>query len=651
MRYRWPQLLSQHMTACSAAYTGSADRCGERHAARNHRASWLTLGWVLVVFACWLCTAPAQAQSGRRVALLIGNAAYTGGMPALSYPLQDVSVLEQSLKRLNFEVQVVRNADQRAMGRAIRDFGTSAREAQVALVYYSGHGMQARDENYLIPVGASVETEGDLEIEAVSLRALMRQIEDARPRTAVVVLDACRDNPVAARTKSGTKGLSRVQNPPNNTLVVFAALPGTTATDNGVFAKELASRIVEPNVGIRTVFDKVGQAVRQATNQRQAIQRDDQLNEDVVLVATARVEAVVPAPGPNAEQIEQQAWEAARGGNSAPAYNAYLAEYPRGRFASVARVELARLQSAPQPAVPAPAPTPPPASVQQAGQVFKDCAQCPEMVVVPAGSFTMGSSAAEQALANAGGLSANDTSRESPQHTVRVRSFAAGRYAVTRGEFGAFVQARGYVTEAEQGDGCFKPSGTEWKKDKATNWRNAGFAQSDDHPVVCVSWNDAKAYAQWVSQSTGKEYRLLSEAEREYAARGGRQSAFWWGDSITTGQANYHGTSRSYNGSPKGGWRRATVAVGSFRANPYGLYNVHGNVWEWVEDCFHENYNGAPTDGSAWTTGCSGDFRVLRGGSWDDYPANLRSASRSGGTPGDRDSSIGFRLARTLITP
>jgi hypothetical protein len=292
----------------------------------------------------------------RRVALLIGNAAYTSGMPALTYPLQDIRVLEQSLKKLNFEVQVIRNADQKAMGRAIRDFGTSAREAQVALVYYSGHGMQARDENYLIPVGATIETEGDLDIEAIQLKALMRQIEDARPKTTVVVLDACRDNPVASRTKSGSKGLSRVQNPPNNTLVVFAALPGTTATDNGVFAKELANRLVEPNVGIRTVFDKVGQAVRQATGQKQSIQRDDQLSEDVVLLANARVEPVpvpvpapVPAPiqdGPTAAQIEQQAWETASRGNAEAGFRAYLSEYPQGRFAGAARVAIATLGSA-----------------------------------------------------------------------------------------------------------------------------------------------------------------------------------------------------------------------------------------------------------------------------------------------------------------
>ncbi len=281
------------------------------------------------------------------------------------------------------------------------------------------------------------------------------------------------------------------------------------------------------------------------------------------------------------------------------------------------------------------------------GTVIKDCAECPELVVVPAGGFTMGSSAQEQALANSAGVSAELTARESPQHYVRVPSFAAGRYAVTKGEFAAFVRSSGYRTEAERGDGCYMWTGKEWKKDAAYNWRNVGFTQGDDHPVVCVSWNDAQAYIQWINRISGKSYRLPSEAEREYAARGGTQTAFWWGDSITTSQANYNGN-HSYNGSPKGQSRQATVPVNGFSANPFGLYNVHGNVWEWVEDCWHENYAGAPTDGSAWTTDCSGKYRVLRGGSWNYNPVILRSAFRDRGNPVNRYDNHGFRLSRTL---
>jgi len=295
--------------------------------------------------------------------------------------------------------------------------------------------------------------------------------------------------------------------------------------------------------------------------------------------------------------------------------------------------------------------SPKPDARPRAGQVIKDCADCPEMVVIPAGSFTMGSSAAEQALANAAGLPENFTRRENPQHRFNIRSFAAGRYAISRGEFAAFARAKGYLTEAERGDGCFAWNGKEWKKDRAYNWRNVGFTQADNHPVVCVSWNDAQAYIGWLNQSSGQTYRLLSEAEREYAARGGTQTAFWWGDSISTAQANYNGKGTSYNGSPQGEYRQTTVPVNSFSPNSFGLYNVHGNVWEWVEDCWHDDYSGAPADGTAWTTACSSIARVLRGGSWDSNPSILRSAFRIGGTPGIRGNLDGLRLARTLFTP
>jgi len=230
---------------------------------------------------------------------------------------------------------------------------------------------------------------------------------------------------------------------------------------------------------------------------------------------------------------------------------------------------------------------------------------------------------------------------------VTVKGFAAGRYAVTRGEFGAFVRAKDYKTEAELGGGCFVYT-DKWEQQADKNWRNAGFSQGDDHPVVCVSWNDAKAYVQWLSEKSGKAYRLLTEAEREYAARGGTSTAFWWGDSISVGQANYDGNN-TYNGSARGEWRRATVAVNTFMANPFRLYNMHGNVWEWVEDCWHANYSGAPDDGNAWTTNCGDTVRrVLRGGAWASDPVFLRSAYRNLNTPDFRGSFNGFRIARTF---
>jgi formylglycine-generating enzyme required for sulfatase activity len=165
-------------------------------------------------------------------------------------------------------------------------------------------------------------------------------------------------------------------------------------------------------------------------------------------------------------------------------------------------------------------------------------------------------------------------------------------------------------------------------------------------PVVNVSWDDAKTYVAWLSRKTNKGYRLLSEAEREYAARAGTATPFSWGASISTSQANYDGN-YTYGSGSKGEYRAKTVPVDAFQPNAWGLFQMHGNVYDWVEDCYHDSYAGAPTDGSAWVSGdCS--RRVLRGGSWSSNPQDLRAACRGRDSAVDRYISEGFRLGRTL---
>jgi formylglycine-generating enzyme required for sulfatase activity len=263
------------------------------------------------------------------------------------------------------------------------------------------------------------------------------------------------------------------------------------------------------------------------------------------------------------------------------------------------------------------------------GESFRDrladgqpCPDCPEMVVVPAGKFMMGSPPGE-----VGG-----TDDERPQRKVTIaRPFAVGKYEVTFGEWDACVAAGGCRHNPH--DGSYGSTG--WGRGK--------------RPVINVSWDDiTQEYLPWLSKKTGKTYRLLSEAEWEYAARAGTTTPFWWGSSISTSQANYYGQA-AYGDGPKGEIRQKTVPVDSFAANPWGLYNVHGNVWEWVQDCWNPSYSGAPSDGSAWTTGyrdCRD--RVLRGGSWTSVPHGLRSASRRGYIPGGWGSLDGFRVGRTL---
>jgi formylglycine-generating enzyme required for sulfatase activity/uncharacterized caspase-like protein len=271
---------------------------------------------------------------------------------------------------------------------------------------------------------------------------------------------------------------------------------------------------------------------------------------------------------------------------------------------------------------------------------FKDCPECPEMVVVPAGEFMMGSPKTEDGRFD----------NEDPQHKVTIGTpFAVGKFAVTRDHFEAFVRETNHAA----GDKCWTNENDKWEERAGRSFRKPGFTQDGKHPVVCVNWDDAMAFVTWLSKKTSKAYRLLSEAEREYVARAGTTTPFWWGASIETSQANYNGN-YTYGGDigyggHKGEWRKNTLPVDSFEPNPWGLYQVHGNISEWVEDCWNESYQGAPMNGSAWTTGDCGR-RVVRGGSWSNYPRHLRSAFRHKVTNA-RGSGIGFRLARALSLP
>ena len=259
------------------------------------------------------------------------------------------------------------------------------------------------------------------------------------------------------------------------------------------------------------------------------------------------------------------------------------------------------------------------------GRAFRDCPDCPEMVVVPAGSYLMGSPHDEE----------KRQKNEGPRHRVTIaKPFAVGKYEVTRREFGAFVSATG----RDMDGGCWYWNIEEkkGKRDIARSWRSPGYEQTDLDPVACVSWRDAQAYVNWVSEKTGKRYRLPSEGEWEYAARGGTRRSRYWGDDASAQCAHANGADGTlkehYSDWP---WVVAscrdgfvhTAPAGSFSANGFGLHDVLGNVWEWVEDCWNERYVGARSDGSAWTNGNCGR-RVLRGGSWYNIPRILRSANR-----------------------
>jgi serine/threonine-protein kinase len=247
------------------------------------------------------------------------------------------------------------------------------------------------------------------------------------------------------------------------------------------------------------------------------------------------------------------------------------------------------------------------------GRTFRDCDGCPEMVILPAGSFTMGSPASE----------AGRQPTEGPQHRVSIAAFSVARHEVTYDEFELCVREKGCANT---------PGYTAWGRGK--------------RPVIDVSWSDAKQYAAWLAKKTGKPYRLPSEAEWEYAARAGTTTPFSFGTAISAQLANYD-AAVSYAGSPVGTKQNKTAPVGSYPANKFGVYDMHGNVWEWVEDCWNASYSGAPADGTAWLSGNCAQH-VVRGGSWDSEPQTLRSALRYYQLGTIRQNTLGFRVARGL---
>jgi formylglycine-generating enzyme required for sulfatase activity len=277
---------------------------------------------------------------------------------------------------------------------------------------------------------------------------------------------------------------------------------------------------------------------------------------------------------------------------------------------------------------------------------LQDCSACPELVVVPTGEFIMGS--ANERVAGDGGGPVN----EGPQHRVVIRQpIAVGRFEVTRDQFEAFVQASGYRI----GDRCYTFENNTPEERANRSFRNPGFPQTGAHPAVCINWQDAKAYVHWLSQTTGKAYRLLSEAEWEYAARAGSTLRHGFAKDAAEACKFANGADQSA--------RRAmlpanvfmtctdgypyTAPVGSYSANAFGLFDLLGNVWEWTEDCFYDDYVAASSDGSARSAVFCAN-RTVRGGSWFSSGDSLRPAIRARAAASARHDDIGFRVARPL---
>jgi len=567
----------------------------------------------------------------------------------------------------------------------LQKFGNQLVGADVALFYYAGHGVQVRGSNYLVPVNANPTREADVLLQAVDTNLILAAMEGSGTKLNMVLLDACRNNPFGGRGLRGTEGGLAQMRAPEGTLVSYATQPGNVAFDgdegHSPYTKALAQTIRKAGLDIFQTFNQIGLAVMQATgNAQQPWVSASPIKGTFHFVVSGEV-TITPAP-PSRTSEAAEAWAATQNSTSVAVLQTFADRYGDTIYGRMARAridELKRQAAAAPPAPPAPPapsrlqtaevappvrPNLPCASHQAAGvslssraakplsaseecalkpkDVFKECDKCPEMVMVPAGSFTMGSPASEP----------DRIDHEGPQHPVKIaQPFAAGKFAVTVDQFAAFVAD----AHPDVGSSCRTLEGGKTEERQGRSWHDPGFPQTGSHPVACINFGDAQAYVNWLSAKTGKPYRLLSEAEWEYAARAGTTTRFFFGDdekdlcrygngADLTAKRKVPGLGPS--GSCSDGYAY-TAPVGSYPANAFGLYDMHGNVRQWVEDCTHGSYAGAPADGSAWTNAdCTA--RIQRGGAWGYKPAYLRSAYRDGIEPLLRRSFTGFRVARTL---
>jgi formylglycine-generating enzyme required for sulfatase activity len=567
--------------------------------------------------------APATSTaspSERRVALVIGNDQYRH-VPRLANPTNDARLIAETLMSVGFTLigsKAQLDLDKAAFDRVVQEFGTMIQGAGVALFYYAGHGLQVRGTNYLVPVSANPTREADVDFQLFNVDLVLRQMEGAGTRLNFLILDACRNNPFAGRgLRAAVGGLAQMQ-APEGTLIAYATQPGNVALDgtdgHSPYTSALASAVRKPGLDVFAVFNETGLDVKQRTGGAQ----QPWVSSSPIAGQFYFTGAPDQQPtGGNGDAVEIAFWNSVKDAKTPDAVQAYLQQYPKGKFASLATLKLKELTEPPTPAPSPPVPetpsrpTPPSSSggTQVAVGVYPQPPEASktlrnrigmEFILIPAGEFQMGSNDKD----------ASDDEEpahgdEKPVHTVRItQPFYLGKYEVTQDQW-----------QAVMGN---NPS---YFKGKA------------NRPVDSVSWEDVQEFIRRLnSQEGGATYRLPTEAEWEYAARAGTTTRWSFGD-----DASHLGRYAWYNENADG----ETHPVGQLQPNPWGLYDMHGNVWEWVQDWYGEYASGTAVDPMGPS---SGPNRVNRGGSFY-YPArDCRSAGRGSFAHGTRYAYFGFRL-------
>ena len=597
----------------------------------------------ILIFLAMVSIAAADAK---RVALVIGMSEYQH-LSSLANPVPDAKAIAAELKSHGFEVSDYYNLDRADLLDALEKFKRDAEGAEVALVYYAGHGMEVEGKNVLAPTDMEVECKDKTALRSVALEQLFAAAGPAPQQ--IVLLDACRNNPFpqcpsrGTNQGSGFRGLSLVGEQDRTLLIANATLSGALAADgdpgaHSPFATALIKNFNEsPHLYFGDLLNKTAADVRVASRGGQIPEITARGGSPKICLdatgcgegtAGAAPEGPLTDPTTIAETrtlLKQLGFvgDTSRSGGGedilADAIKRFQAKAglnPDGQITPTLLAVLRATKVAGIPVLPKPGGAVPGISTgpleHDIGSTFKDCESCPDMVAIPAGRYLMGAAKSEKGHQVA----------EEPQHEVTVPApFAVSKDEITFDDW--------ETCALEGGCGNYRPEDGGWGRGR--------------RPVIYVSFDDAKAYVEWLRQKSGKPYRLLSEAEWEFAARGGTSTPFAQGETLAPTQANFDA---SRDSKKPGTYQGTTVEVGSFPPNPYGLNDMEGNVFEWVEDCWNPSHAGAPADASARGGDCQ--RRVAKGGAWY-YEADFaRVASRMNFPKGSRLNVIGFRVARPL---
>jgi formylglycine-generating enzyme required for sulfatase activity len=556
----------------------------------------------------------APAAGTRRVALIIANGAYPDA--PLANPTIDSGLIADSLKRIGFAVTVKENLDLDGFEQALSDFAETAKGADLALFYFSGHGFSVASgglqQNLLMATSANFKAKTTLALQQGG--EPLEHVEETiigHARATLIFIDACRNVPALATRGVGSRGFAPIDRSAlEGAYVVLSTREGKTAADGEAgqgspFARAFATVAPTPGLRIEDAYALIREKVRAATSGEQV---PDVIRSDLPLGGVTLLEAHEAPLQPVGAQHE-----------------AMLQPVPPTAL-------VPPTAPAPEPTAPAQAPGaskaggaiamgPPPkvAANDPGGEAFKECEECPEMVVVPAGVAMLGSPLGE---------SGRQTFEAAP-HPVEIgKPFAIGRYAVTFAQW----------------DACYAEGGCGHRR-----LGDLDFGRGN-HPAIFATWAEAQLYVDWLKRKTGQPYRLLSESEWEFAARGCRTlkcayAPFWFG-AIKPELAVYD-SRRSYDGSPKAAALLKTVPVDNGSPNPFGLYNMLGNVRQWTQDCWNPTPPASPSNGAPALSGdCTA--RATRGGSWADDPAKLRASARDYESVDEGSERIGFRVARDL---